>query len=83
MEKEKLNKLYDFVIDNDDLTTKDLNDLGFNYRNIRILIDNKKLERIRNVLIKHMKLILRIMRIHIIFLKIKLIKKTIWEPITV
>ncbi len=47
MEKEKLNKLYDFVIDNDDLTTKDLNDLGFNYRNIRILIDNKKLERIR------------------------------------
>ena len=49
MEKEKLNKLYDFVIDNDDLTTKDLNDLGFNYRNIRILIDNKKLERIRTL----------------------------------
>lgn len=47
MEKEKLNKLCNFVISHDDLTTKDLRSLNISYRNQRELINNRVLQRVR------------------------------------
>lgn len=47
MEKKELYELCDFVINNDDLTTKNLRNLGFSYRNQRELINNNVLQRVR------------------------------------
>ena len=44
---EKLDMLYDKVIDGDELTTKKLNELGFNSKDIKDLIEQGILERVK------------------------------------
>ena len=44
---EKLEKLYDGVIDEVTLTTKKLNEYGFNSMDIKKLIDDKIIERVK------------------------------------
>ena len=47
--EERLNKLYDFIINNDNekITTKNLNELGFNSRDINNLIEEKIIKRVK------------------------------------